>query len=126
MGDKIKVKRPEGDLLVCRGMITAIGRDVLTIRVDGTSVLANVAADNVTNFSLAARKAWQHMPKRNVGRPKGSRVSDRVSVTIRIDRRLWQLFRQAEADGVISDRTATLNSWIAEHLNRLPNTRKAS
>jgi len=126
VGDKIKVKRPEGDLLVCRGMITAIGRDVLTIRVDGTSVLANVAADNVTNFSLAARKAWQHMPKRNVGRPKGSRVSDRVSVTIRIDRRLWQLFRQAEADGVISDRTATLNSWIAEHLNRLPNTRKAS
>jgi hypothetical protein len=126
-GDKVKLKDPQRDLSSRRGVVAVVDSDRLTVRVNGTSLLVTVAPDGVTNFSLAARKAWQNMPKRNVGRPKGSKVSDRVSVTIRVDRDLWERFRQAEADGIIHDRTSTLNGWISEQLKTLrANDRKAS
>jgi uncharacterized protein (DUF4415 family) len=59
------------------------------------------------------------MPDRRVGRPKGSTVCDRVSVTIRLDRDLWESFRAAESTGYVTDRTATLNSWIRAQLGTL-------
>jgi hypothetical protein len=59
------------------------------------------------------------MPERRVGRPKGSTVCDRISVTIRFDRELWQRFRIAETEGLIADRTATFNAWLEEHLDRV-------
>jgi uncharacterized protein (DUF4415 family) len=59
------------------------------------------------------------MPARRVGRPKGTTKTDRVSVTLRMDREVWAQFQQAEAAGVIEDRTATINAWIATRLNDL-------
>jgi len=67
---------------------------------------------------LAARKAWKNMPYRHVGRPKGVRHCDRVSVTLRIDRDLWEQFKRDESAGRIKDRTATINLWFREMLDK--------
>jgi hypothetical protein len=75
--------------------------------------------EDVTNFSLAARKAWVTGPNRAVGRRKGTKLCDRVSVTLRIDRELWQRFMEMEKDGLIEDRTAAINSWLREKLSEL-------
>ena len=128
VGDKVKLKRSVDVAPTAHGVITEIAGSVLTVQLDGSGQVARVPTEDVTNFSLAARKAWKNMPARNVGRPKGSRVCDRVSVTIRVDRELWERFRQAEGDGVVLDRTSTLNRWIADGLDLLtaPPRRKAS
>ena len=63
------------------------------------------------------------MPHRQVGRPKGARHCDRVSVTLRIDRELWKQFRQDESEGLIEDRTATINTWFRAMLDKLKRTK---
>lgn len=127
-GDKVKLKRSAAVAAGAHGVIQQIVGAVLVVQLEESGEIAQVPAEHVTNFSLAARKAWQNMPARNVGRPKGSRVCDRVSVTIRVDRGLWERFRQAEGTGVVADRTSTLNRWIADGLDDLaaPPHRKAS
>lgn len=80
---------------------------------------AKFSEADLTNYSLAARKAWERMPHRRVGRPKGTSRTDRVSVTLRINRDLWKQFKLAEQEGLIVDRTATVNEWIQEKLNEL-------
>lgn len=117
-GDKVRVKRVVGEQPSVRGVLTAVASDHLTVRLDKSSIVLTVSAQEITNFSLAARKAWANMPNRNVGRPKGSKVCDRLSVTVRVDRSLWREFLRAEDEGVINDRTATLNGWIHDGLQR--------
>ena len=63
------------------------------------------------------------MPNRRVGRPKGARHCDRVSVTLRIDRELWEQFKCDESEGLIEDRTATINSWLREMMDKLRQTK---
>jgi hypothetical protein len=78
-----------------------------------------VLPEQVTNYSLAARKAWVTGPDRRVGRRKGTKLCDRVSVTLRIDRDLWARFRDMESAGVIADRTAAINRWLREKVDKL-------
>jgi len=114
--DKVRIKNPEqrGQ----RGVIEAVKGKKLLVRVaDGTLITAD--PKDLTNFSLAARKAWKSMPNRRVGRPRGTCLSNRISVTLRIDRDLWDDFKRAQAAGIISDRTELLNQWIRQKLNRL-------
>ena len=113
VGDKIRVKVSHE-----RGVVEGVQGKSLVIALDSGGQLKAGESD-VTNYSLAARKAWESMPGRRVGRPKGTKRTDRVSVTLRIDRELWEQFRRAESNGNISDRTATINQWIAEKLNEL-------
>jgi uncharacterized protein (DUF4415 family) len=96
--------------------------DELLVRLHESGELIPVTSESATNFSLAARKAWKNMPHRQVGRPKGARHCDRVSVTLRIDRALWEQFKQDESEGRIRDRTATINSWFREMLDRSKRT----
>jgi hypothetical protein len=119
IGDKVKLKRSFEEAPGCHGVVTEIVGPSFVVRLDDSSRLIQVPEDQVTNFSLAARKAWRNMPDRNVGRPKGSRVCDRLSVTIRVDRDLWERFRSAETTGIVVDRTSALNRWIAEGLDSL-------
>jgi hypothetical protein len=100
-------------------MIDVLKGTRLTIRVKGVDLSIEVSAEEVTNFSLAARKAWETAPGRRVGRRKGTRLCDRVSVTLRLDRDLWQDFRSKESSGIIEDRTATINAWLREKLAQL-------
>ena len=113
VGDKIRIKSNQS-----RGVVAQVkGRKLVVSLADGQQRL--VEESEVTNFSLAARKAWESMPERRVGRPKGTSKTDRVSVTLRIDRELWARFKKAEQEELITDRTGMVNKWIAEKLDEL-------
>jgi uncharacterized protein (DUF4415 family) len=116
-GDKVRLKGEShhGE----RGVVENVRATSVVVRLDETSERVQVSLSEVTNFSLAARKAWERMPGRRVGRPKGSTTTNRVSVTLRIDRELWERFKLAETGGLIHDRTTVINEWIAEQLDEL-------
>ena len=121
VGDKVRLKAHNGAPI--RGIVAAVQSDALLVRLDESGELVTIAPERATNFSLAARKAWKNMPYRQVGRPKGARHCDRVSVTLRIDRELWEQFRQDESEGLIEDRTATINAWFRDMLDKLTRTK---
>jgi hypothetical protein len=115
VGDKVRLKSPR--YAKERGVVVSVDDRLILVQVNGAQI--ELDQDEVTNLSLAARKAWKSMPHRRVGRPKGSCLCDRVSVTLRIDRQLWAEFRRLEADGLIDDRTATINAWLREKTTKL-------
>jgi len=121
VGDKVRLKGYNS--ASTRGVVEAVQGGELLVRLNESGELVPVASACVTNFSLAARKAWKNMPHRRVGRPKGARHCDRVSVTLRIDRELWKQFRQDESEGLIEDRTATINTRFREMLDKLKRTK---
>ena len=116
-GDKVRLKAKSHP--GSRGIVEATKGDKLVVRLENSAQRVLVVPEEVTNLSLAARKAWVSLPDRRVGRPKGMRFCDRVSVTLRIDRDLWEQFRLKESTGLIDDRTATINSWLREKLAEL-------
>lgn len=127
IGDKIRLKPKSTKRLPLRGTVSAIDGAYLVIRNVEDGSLVRATPDEMTNFSLAARKAWEKMPHRQVGRPRGSTVCDRVSVTIRLDRDVWEQFREAERQGYVTDRTHMLNTWLREGLGRItPRMKKAA
>ena len=99
-----------------RGLLDAFDEEKLVVRLEESGLKVRVTPEQVTNFSLAARKAWVTEPDRAVGRRKGTKLSDRVSVTLRLDRDLWELFLGLEEDGVIEDRTGLINEMVREKL----------
>src|SRR6516225_7400986 len=103
-GDKVRVK--QNGVTGARAIIVRASGNSLVIQLQDSGKKLSLNAEEVVNFSLAARKAWVTMPQRAVGRKKGTRFSDRVSVTLRIDRDLWERFQSQEAKGLIEDRTA--------------------
>lgn len=109
-GDKIRIKR--GELAGYRGILVRpmSGKWVVSVAQQDRSIL--LSAEDLTNYSLAARRAWCSMPNRKVGRPTGSKVSDRISVIFRIDRTLWNEFVATEQEGLIGDRTAVINECL--------------
>lgn len=113
-GDKVRLKA--GTHAGERGLLDAFEGDELVIRLEESGLKVRVPSDQVTNFSLAARKAWATEPDRAVGRRKGTKLYDRVSVTLRLDRDLWERFLGLERDGVIDDRTGLINGWFREKL----------
>jgi uncharacterized protein (DUF4415 family) len=116
-GDKVRLKLDH--FAGARGVIERAEGKNLVIRLEAAQTTVRVAAQHVTNLSCAARKAWLNMPKRHVGRPKGLRLCDRTSVTLRIDRDLWKRFQEKESIGLVRNRTATINQWLREKLSEL-------
>ncbi len=119
VGDKVKIKT--GPHLGERGLIVSLAGERLVVRLDGTNASVRVRAMDITNYSLAARKAWKTEPGRKVGRRKGSRFCNRVSVTLRIDQEVWEEFQAKEKSGAIADRTAVINAWLREKLGAMGN-----
>lgn len=119
VGDKVRLKA--GPHAGARGELCAVDGDKLLVRLESSGLKIRVAGEQITNFSVAARKAWVTEPDRAVGRRKGTKLCDRVSVTLRLDRDLWELFQGLEEDGVIEDRTGLINGWFREKLARLDN-----
>jgi len=109
-GDKIRIKC--GEFRGERGILmqTHSGKWTVSLAQKDRTVL--VSTQELTNYSLAARRAWQSMPNRKVGRPVGSRVSDRISVIFRVDRTIWNEFLTAEETGLVSDRTTVINESL--------------
>ena len=116
-GDKVRIKAKGST--ASRGVIMRIEGKKLVIQPEDSEELVVLTEAEVTNFSFAARKAWESSPDRAVGRKKKTTPSDRVSVTLRIDRELWEAFQEREAAGEIDDRTATINEWFREKLAEL-------
>ena len=113
-GDKVRLK--VGEHAGERGLVEAVDGEKLLIRLEKSGSNVRVTPGQVTNYSLAARKAWVTGPDRAVGRRKGTKLTDRVSVTLRFDREVWEHFTGLEEQGVIDDRTATVNAWFREKL----------
>src|SRR5207247_7882984 len=101
-GDKVRVK--VGDHTGERGVVESVDGEKFLVRLEQSSAKVRVTAEQVTNYSLAARKAWATEPDRAVGRRKGTKLTDRVSVTLRLDRAVWAQFRGLEEAGVLDDR----------------------
>src|SRR5947209_5750101 len=89
-GDKVRLKAVPH--VGVRGVVESLDGGKLVLRLDDSGQAVRASPEEVTNYSLAARKAWQTEPHRAVGRHKGTRLCDRVSVTLRIDRDLWARF----------------------------------
>jgi ribosomal protein L24 len=109
-GDKVEVKSGRSDAGE-RGVVLSITKKAVNVLLDSGRNIA-LEVENLRNYSLAARKAWIKMPKRAVGRPKGSSQSDRVSVTLRFDRSTWQRFLSLEKAGLTGDRVQLFNSLL--------------
>jgi hypothetical protein len=109
-GDKVRLK--VGAHAGKRGLVEAVDGEKLLIRLDESISKVRVTPEQLTNYSLAARKAWVTGPDRAVGRKKGTKLYDRVSVTLRFDRDVWERFLALEQKGLIDDRTGTINEWF--------------
>ncbi len=116
-GDKVRLK--VGPHSGERGVVDAVDGAKLLVRLEASGQVVRVLSESVTNYSLAARKAWVTEPNRGVGRRKGTKLCDRISVTLRIDRDLWERFKGMEGAGLIEDRTAAVNRWLREKMNEL-------
>lgn len=117
VGDKVRIK--VGGHAGKRGFVESIEGEKLLIRLDDSGRKLTVAPEGLTNYSLAARKAWVTGPDRAVGRRKGTKLYDRVSVTLRFDREVWERFLALEGTGAIEDRTATINVWFREKMAQM-------
>lgn len=117
VGDKVRLKA--GGHAGARGIVESLDGDKLVVRLEGAERTVCIAPEQMTNFSLAARKAWRTEPDRPVGRRKGTKLCDRVSVTLRFDRELWERFTAMEEAGEIENRTAIINGWFREKLAEL-------
>ncbi len=116
-GDKLRLKA--GTHAGARGYLDAFDGEKLVVRLEVSGLKVRVTPEQITNFSLAARKAWVTDPDRAVGRRKGTKLYDRVSVTLRLDRDIWEYFVGLEEDGTIENRTALINGWFREKLAEL-------
>lgn len=118
VGDKIKVRL--GAMAGKRGLIRSIEKGLISTELeDGTTVI--VQPQDVTNLSRAARLAWRSMPKRQVGRRRGT-GRKRVVVSIRIDQEVWQRFKQLEAEGAIADRSTMFSDLLRAKLEEVEQT----
>jgi hypothetical protein len=114
-GDKVRVRK--GPFLGKRGTLKRKESTGWIVSFeDGDSDRA-IRMEDMTNFSLAARKAWNRMPNRKVGRPAGTKVSNRLSVIFRVDRALWEEFVSAEQAGLVNDRTKFINDCLRKLLS---------
>ena len=109
-GDKVRIKK--GGARGERGILVRAQRGEWVVSLTQRDETILLPAEDLTNYSLAARRAWHRMPHRKVGRPAGSKVSDRVSVIFRVDRMLWNEFLNAEQSGLVADRTYAMNECL--------------
>lgn len=115
-GDKVRIRT--GKFAGRRGVLLKGGTTGWTVGLDEDTHTMPIRTEDVTNYSAAARLAWGRMPDRKVGRPVGTKVSDRVSVTFRVDRPVWKDFLIAEREGLVPDRTTAINSFLRRLLKR--------
>src|SRR6266571_808707 len=114
LGDKVRIR--SGSYVGVRGVIRSESDGLFEIQLDEDGI-ASVPAKEVTNYSLAARRAWQAMPKR-AGRPKGQKPVKRM-VSMRLDADIWDMLQEATELGLIPSREKAVNDWVREQI-KLP------
>jgi hypothetical protein len=116
VGDKVQIKAGHSHT-GHRGEIEGVNGGLCRVRLDD-GTLVRIPEAGLRNFSSAARQAWNAMPDRRVGRPKGSKTCDRVSVTLRLDRSLWSRYLILEQKGQLKDRTSLFNEFLKQIVDR--------
>ncbi|HYT44075.1 MAG TPA: hypothetical protein VEP90_17175 [Methylomirabilota bacterium] len=114
LGDKIRIR--SGPHTGVRGTVRSQIDGQLEVQV-GENDIINVPINNVTNYSLAARRAWKAMPKRS-GRPQGNKPAKRM-VSMRIDPDVWDMLQEAAQHGLIPNREKAVNDWLRERITQL-------
>jgi len=112
LGDKVRIS--SGSYVGARGVIRAESDGLLEIQLDEGGIVS-VPAKEVTNYSLAARRAWQVMPKR-AGRPQLATPRKKM-VSIRIDVDVWNHLGEAVELGLIPNREEAVNIWLRQQLD---------
>ncbi len=113
-GDKVRIRT--GSWAGERGIIAAELDGILEIQLE-SGTIAQVQPKDITNYSLAARRAWQAQPKQ-AGRPRLA-VPRKRMVSIRIDIDIWEQLGQAAEAGLITNREQAINQWLMERLAQL-------
>ncbi len=116
-GDKLRIK--QGKNAGSRAVVSDVGERKLFAMLENGGGQITVDPEDVQNYSLAARKAWQSMPSRRVGRPVGTKRTDRVVVNLRFEHELWSRFKKAEEEGLVGDRIAFVNRALRNALDEL-------
>jgi len=113
-GDKVRVRvDPYRGL---RGVIDAVHNGVLRVRL-ATDGVVDLNPSDITNYSLAARRAWEAMPKR-AGRPPAPGPRKKM-VSLRLDAELWERLGQAVERGLVRSREQAVNTWVRDQLDAL-------
>jgi hypothetical protein len=116
LGDKIRVR--SGPHTGARGIIQAEVDGMLEIQLEERSIIS-IPTRDVTNYSLAARRAWQVMPKR-AGRPQLLTPRKKM-VSMRLDMDVWNRLGEAVELGLIPNREEAINTWLRQQLDLLFN-----
>lgn len=114
-GDKVKVRL--GSFAGQRAVVRGVDGRCIEIQLE-TGAITRIALGDVTNYSLAARRAWQAMPKR-AGRPPVLPGTRKRMVSIRLDEDVWRRLGQAAEFGLIPSREQAVNLWLREQLDML-------
>ena len=113
---EIRLQYYTGPHTGARGIIQAELDGFLEIQLeDSTSI--KVPINDVTNYSLAARRAWQVMPKRS-GRPQLPAPRKKM-VSIRLDIDVWDRLGRQLKSGLIPSREQAINVWLRQQLDSL-------
>jgi len=114
LGGKVRVRT--GPHAGARGVIRAELDGLLEIQLDKNDIVT-VPVQDVTNFSLAARRAWQVMPKR-AGRPQLP-LPRKKMVSMRLDVDVWDRLGDAVELGLVPGREQAVNTWLRQQLDLL-------
>jgi hypothetical protein len=114
IGDKVRIR--SGPHAKERGVVQAKVGEVLEIQLD-TGLRIHAGPEEITNYSLAARRAWKVMPKR-AGRhqltvPRKKMVSLRLNIDV-----LDDLDEAAEL-GLVPNKEQAVNTWLRQQLDLL-------
>ncbi len=121
LGDKVRVRT--GPYAGSRGLVAAIAGETASVRLPSGAVL-ELGATDLTNYSLAARRAWRAMPKR-AGRPRLPAPRKKM-ISVRLDLDVWRLLAQAAEEGLINSREAAINDYLRRALADLVAHRPAA
>lgn len=115
VGDKLRIRT--GPHSGERGILVSVDPTSSYFKValeNGTTLV--VQPESTTNYSLAARRAWQAKPKQ-AGRPKSTTPKKVVTVRIAVD--VWERLEQAVELGLIQSRESAVNTWLRERVSAI-------
>jgi len=113
-GDKVRVR--DGPYAGLRGILAGLDAGTAQVHSDDGADFS-VHIDQVTNYSLAARRSWRATPKR-AGRPRSDQPPKRT-ITVRLDATTYELLDTAITLGLVSTRQDAINVALQLYLGSL-------
>ena len=114
IGDKVRLRL--GTHAKERGVVQAIAGAFLEIQLEqGGPIQAR--PEEITNYSLAARRAWRVMPKR-AGRHQLDTPRKRMA-SLRLDTDVLNDLEKANELGLIPNKEQAVNTWLRQQLDIL-------